>query len=112
MPLNSHSIHQTLTTRRLLGEFRSLRWVPTQPKHLDYVNTQFLLIGESSGVQKALEPQEEDQKEGKAEPAEEVEKLEEEDEQRMKGLSEDDSERIFADLQVQAGSFPKLQTTF
>jgi hypothetical protein len=89
-----------------------LRWVPTQPKHLDYVNTQFLLVGESSGVEKALAPQKEDQEEGKTEPAEEMEKLEDEDVQRMKELSKDDSGRIFADLQVNAGDYPKLKTTF
>jgi hypothetical protein len=97
---------------RLLEEFRSLRWVATQPKHLDYVNTQFLLVGESSGLEKALAQQTEDQKAGKAEPAEEMEKLEEEDMQRMKDLREDDSSRIFADLQADAGNYPKLQTTF
>ncbi|KAK4170533.1 hypothetical protein QBC43DRAFT_306387 [Cladorrhinum sp. PSN259] len=96
----------------LLEEFRSLRWAPTQPKHLDYVNTQFLLVGESSGIDKALEPQEKDQKEGKGEPADELEKLEEEDYERMKDLSQDDAGRIFADLQVHAGEYPKLQTTF
>jgi hypothetical protein len=96
----------------LLEEFRSLRWVPTQPKHLDYVNTQLLLVGESSGTEKALEPQKEDQEEGKAEPAEEMERLEDEDTKRIKGLSEDDSGRIFADLQVHAEDYPKLQTTF
>ncbi|GAB1311499.1 hypothetical protein MFIFM68171_01709 [Madurella fahalii] len=98
--------------KELLDEFRSLRWVPTQPKHLDYVNTQFLLVGESSGLEKALAQQKEDQEEGKAEPAEEMEKLEEEDTKRMKDLSKDDSGRIFADLQVHAGDYPKLQTTF
>ena len=101
-----------LTGCRLLDEFRSLRWVPTQPKHLDYVNTQFLLVGESSGVEKAFEPQKQDQEEGKAEPVDEMEKLEDEDAKRMEGLSEDDSGRIFADLQVHAGDYPKLQTTF
>lgn len=84
----------------------------TQPKHLDYVNTQFLLVGESSGVEKALEPQKADEKENKETPAEELEKLEEEDLQRLKGLSDDDSGRIFADLQVHADDYPKLQTTF
>ncbi|KAK3298734.1 uncharacterized protein B0H64DRAFT_81636 [Chaetomium fimeti] len=98
--------------KELLEEFRSLRWVPTQPKHLDYANAQFLLVGESSGTEKALAPQEEDEKEGKVEPAEEMEELEEEDTERMKGLSKDDSGRIFADLQADAGDYPKLQTTF
>lgn len=97
---------------RILEEFRSLRWVATQPKHLDYVNAQFLLVGESSGTEKALEPQKEDQEEGKAEPAEELEKLEEEDEKRMKGLADNDAARIYADLQARAEKYPKLQTTF
>jgi len=97
---------------RILDEFRSLRWSPTQPKHLDHVNTQFLLVGESSGVDKALEPQKKDQEQGKDEPAEELERLEEADAERMKDLSSDDASRIFADLQAQAGEYPKLQTTF
>jgi hypothetical protein len=84
----------------------------TQPKHLDYVNTQILLVGESSGVKKALEPQKEDEKDGVEEPAEEMEKLEEEDLERMKALSEDDTGRIFADLEAHAKVYPKLQTTF
>ncbi|KAK0664487.1 hypothetical protein QBC41DRAFT_328623 [Cercophora samala] len=96
----------------VLDEFRSLRWAPTQPSHLDYVNTQFLLVGESSGIDKALEPQKNDVKEGKNEPAEELEQLEEEDAQRMKDLNSDDSARIFADLQADAGDYPKLPTTF
>ena len=41
-----------------------------------------------------------------------MEKLEEEDAERMKGLSEDDSGRIFADLEVRAKDYPKLQTEF
>ncbi|KAK4125361.1 hypothetical protein N657DRAFT_644230 [Parathielavia appendiculata] len=98
--------------KELFEEFRSLRWVPTQPKHLDYVNTQFLLVGESSGFEKALALQKEDQEEGKAEPAEEMEKLEDEDAQRMKELSKDDSGRIFADLQAKAGDYSKLKTAF
>ncbi|CAP67706.1 uncharacterized protein PODANS_1_15960 [Podospora anserina S mat+] len=98
--------------KELLEEFRSLRWAPTQPRHLDYVNTQFLLVGESSGIAKALEQQKKDQKEGKNEPAEELEQLEEEDAQRMQDLDDDDAARIFADLQADAGHYPKLPTTF
>lgn len=97
---------------RIKKEFRSLRWIPTQPKHLDYPYAQFLLIGESSGVEKALEPQVKDQREGSAEPVEEMEKLEEEDTKRMRGLSRDDSVSIFTDLEVNAKDYPKLQTTF
>ena len=98
---------------RVQDEFRSLRWMPTQPHHLDYVNTQFLLIGESSGLDKAMQPDPKDKKAGdKEEPLEELEKLEEEDTHRMQDLAGDDSKAIFADLEVRAKDYPKLQTTF
>ena len=59
----------------------------TQPKHLDYVNAQFLLIGESGGeLGKAVEQQDKDAKEDKETPAEELEKLEHEDEIRADHL--------------------------
>ncbi|KAI0130381.1 hypothetical protein BJ170DRAFT_593893 [Xylariales sp. AK1849] len=93
-------------------EFRALRWMPTKPKHLDFANTQFLLVGESSGIEKATEPQKDDKKEGKEEPLEEMEKLADEDTHRMEDLKGDDSAAIFADLDANAKEYPKLQTTF
>lgn len=102
----------TNTSLRIIEEFRSLRWLPTQPKHLDFVNTQFLLIGESSGTKKDLEPQKEDQKNGKENPEVILENLEEEDLDRMKDLAGSQSEAIFADLHTRAKDYPKLQTTF
>ncbi|CAJ2502197.1 Uu.00g095910.m01.CDS01 [Anthostomella pinea] len=96
----------------VLDEFRALRWMPSQPKHLDYVSTQFLLVGESSGIEKATEPQKEDKKEGKEEPVEEMQKLEDEDTHRMEALKGDDSTTIFADLDAHAKDYPKLPTTF
>ena len=82
----------------------------TVAKHLDVVQTQFLLIGESSGIDKAVQP---DKKDGdKEDPIEEMEKLEDEDTKRMEHLGKDDSDAIFADLEVQAKDYPKLQTTF
>ncbi|KAI1863164.1 uncharacterized protein JN550_009900 [Neoarthrinium moseri] len=98
--------------KEVKDEFRSLRWMATNPGHLDYVNTQFLLIGESSGLDKATEPQKEDQKNGKDEPLEELEKLEDEDTHRMEDLKGDDSAAIYGDLEVHAKDYPKLQTTF
>ncbi|OTA98138.1 hypothetical protein M426DRAFT_326220 [Hypoxylon sp. CI-4A] len=97
--------------QEVLDEFRALRWTATQPKHLDFVNAQFLLVGESSGITKATEPQK-DQDEGQEKPAEELEKLEDEDSLRMESLQGDDSVAIFADLHARAEDFPKLQTTF
>ena len=73
--------------RRILNEFRGLRWMPLQPKHLDYENAQFIVIGEGSGeLDKATEPQEKDEKHDKDTPLEEMEKLEHEDEIRVKHL--------------------------
>ena len=88
--------------------------MPTQPKHLDYANMQFLMIGEGgdSDMGHATEPQDKDEKEGKEKPLEEMEMLEDEDTYRMEGLSGDDAEAIFADLEVNAADYPKLQTAF
>ncbi|KAL7622719.1 hypothetical protein AAE478_006397 [Parahypoxylon ruwenzoriense] len=96
--------------REAQDEFRALRWIATQPKHLDFPNTQFLLIGETGGIKKATELQKNE--EGHEEPIKELEKLENEDTKRMEALQGDDSAAIFADLQARAKDFPKLQTTF
>jgi len=98
--------------KEIIDEFRALRWLPTKPEHLNYANAQILLIGESQGLEKALEPQEEDQKEGKEEPEEALEHLEEEDLKRMRDLPGDQSASVFADLTIRASDYPKLQTTF
>ena len=72
---------------RIMEEFRNLRWMPLQPKHLDYENAQFLLIGEGYGdFGKALEPAEEEQGDEKETPREELEKLEDEDGNRIQHL--------------------------
>jgi hypothetical protein len=65
-----------------------LAWSAVQPKHLDYENAQFLLIGEGQGeeIKKALEPVRKDQKQGKDTPLEEIERLEHEDELRVQHL--------------------------
>ena len=68
----------------ILDDFRGLRWMPSQPKHLDYANAQFLIIGESSGLEKATEAQPGDEK--KDTPLQEMEKLEDEDQIRVKHL--------------------------
>lgn len=61
--------------------------MPLQPKLLDYVNTQFLVICEGIGkLGKATEQQSEDEKNDKDTPLEEMEKLEHEDELRIKRL--------------------------
>lgn len=86
--------------------------MPSRPHHLDYDNAQVLLVGESSGIKKALELQEDDENAHKEEPLEEMEDLEKQDLKRMRHLSGDDSASIYADLKVHAEDYPKLQTTF
>ncbi|KAM0556071.1 hypothetical protein ACHAPJ_006059 [Fusarium lateritium] len=98
--------------KEILDEFRALRWLPSKPAHFDYVNAQILLIGESSGIEKAVEPQKKDQKDGKEEPETVLEHLEDDDVKRMKHLADDQSAAIYADLHAHAKDYPKLQTTF
>lgn len=100
-------------SKEVLDEFRSLRWMGTLPRHL-VPNAQFLLVGEPSGVDRALQA---DERDGKArdeveEPIVEMEKLGEEDAERMEHLGKDSSEAIFKDLEASAQGYPKLQTTF
>lgn len=72
---------------RLLDEFRGLRWMPLQPKYLDFENTQILLIGHKEGaLEKAADQQNQNEGEGKDQPVEEMEKLEHEDELRVAHL--------------------------
>lgn len=97
---------------QILDEFRSLRWMGTVPKHL-VPNAQFLLVGESSGIQKAMEPDEKDKDDKDTnEPMEEMEELEHEDVKRMKHLGETDSDAIFLDLEAYAKDRPEIQTEF
>jgi len=96
--------------KEVQNSFGSLRWQPTTPEHLNYINSQFLLIGESEGIANALEHGEDGKGDGK--PREELEKLEDEDTHRMEALKGDDSAAIFADLGARAGDYPKLETTF
>ena len=61
--------------------------MPLEPSLLDYENTQFLLIGESRGIDNALQAQDGDEKkEDRETPHEEMEKLEHEDEIRVQHL--------------------------
>ncbi|KAL7787441.1 hypothetical protein V8C37DRAFT_390312 [Trichoderma ceciliae] len=98
--------------KKIHEEFRDLRWIPSRPNHLDYDNAQVLLIGESSGIKKALVLHEEDEKAHKEEPLEVMEDMEEEDLKRMRQLPGDHSASIYADLKAHAEDYPKLQTTF
>lgn len=70
-----------------------------------------MLIGESSGIEKATEAPRDHEK-GEEDPREELEELAEEDEKRMQALSGDDSEAIFADLHASAKDYADMQMSF
>lgn len=61
--------------------------MPLQPKLLNYVNAQFLIIGHAGdNLDKATEQQPSDEKQDKDTPLEEMEKLSHEDELRVENL--------------------------
>lgn len=99
-------------SEEIMDEFRGLRWIPTLPKHLNVEYTQFLLIGESSGIEKATHPTGDKKKEGKEDMEAEIDTLEHEDTSRMKSLAQDDAGAIFTDLEASSEDYPKLMTTF
>ena len=116
-------------SEEIMQEFRDLRWMPLQPKLLDYVNTQFLLIGESRGVDGAMGEGKQGGEEGMKE---EMERLEGEDEVRVQGLSGKCSllevragnegvkanesvtgnDAVFADLGLSKREYPQVPSTW
>lgn len=95
----------------VMDEFRGRGWMPPEPKHFDYQNAQILLIGESLDDSKALEANSKDEKnDSKETPAEEVEKLEHEDELRVEHLKGDDT--VFDDLHISSKEYPSVPTTW
>ncbi|KAH8661522.1 hypothetical protein BGZ60DRAFT_566194 [Tricladium varicosporioides] len=93
-------------------KFRGLRWMPTEPGHLEYESTQFLVIGDGiNGFGGAVEEMSKDKKDrNKEKPVDEVEKLGEEDHARVDGLEENDP--VFADLGLSSKEYPHLRTTW
>ncbi|KAF4300767.1 hypothetical protein GTA08_BOTSDO10847 [Botryosphaeria dothidea] len=98
--------------KEVIEEFRGLAWAPVKPQYLDYANLQILLIGEGTdgNLANALEPKSKDQKAGKEEPEEELEKLEHEDELRVQHLHGNDT--VFDDLKLSKDEYPKVPTTW
>lgn len=98
-------------TKEIQEQFRGRRWMPVTPETLDFVGAQFLLIGEGMGdTEKAAEMSSKDEKHDKEKPEDELEKLEEEDHERVAHLKEDDP--VFADLGLSSKEYPHLQTTW
>lgn len=86
--------------------------MPLEPELLNYQNTQFLIIGEGMGeMDKAVEEMSKDAKDDEKEkPVEELEKLQEEDHDRVEHLKGDDP--VFADLGLSSKEYSKMQTTW
>ncbi|KAI9801673.1 MAG: hypothetical protein M1833_002355 [Piccolia ochrophora] len=98
-------------SKDIQDDFRGRGWMPLQARMLDYDNTQLLLIGEGQDeMKKAVEEQPKDQKQDKAAPLEEMEKLEEEDDERVNHLKEDDP--VFVDLDLDSKEHSTLQSTW
>ncbi|TWU76357.1 hypothetical protein ED733_006267 [Metarhizium rileyi] len=102
---------------KVLEKFKGLRWVGAQPEFLDYPRAQMLLIGHKTGLGK------EDGSDGEGEGdgdgngdgddvVDVLSELEEQDVERMRHLSTDESDAIYADLQSRKMAHPKIQKDF
>jgi hypothetical protein len=70
-----------------MEKFRDLRWVPAEPEFLDYPNAQFLMIGEAQDdLGKGGIAEEGGKEPNQEQPGEELEKFEEENEERVESL--------------------------
>lgn len=68
-------------------KFGDYRWIPLEPELMDYPNAQFLMIGEAQQeLGKAAVAEPGDKRPEEIQPGEEVEKLEEENEERVEHL--------------------------
>jgi hypothetical protein len=94
----------------VMAKFHDLRWVPTEPEFLDYPSSQFLMIGAAQdNLGKAGEALPGAEKETKERPADELDKLEGENEERVNSLAGDHT--IFDDLGLDTkrhGELPKF----
>lgn len=114
-------------SEKIMDDFRDLRWMPLKPEVLDYANAQVLLIGEDA--EKALEGLPRDEREGKDGVKEEMERLEGEDEVRVRHLkgksfgvrlmavdcanrdiTGDDA--VFEDLGISKSDYPQVPSTW
>ena len=103
--------------------------MPLKPECLNYANAQFILIGHKDNeLEKAADQQPEGEDQGKDKPIEEMEKLEDEDHNRIEHLKGSSSrhgsaakrrvnqregdDSVFVDLELNSQDYPKLQTTW
>ncbi|KAL1859380.1 hypothetical protein Plec18167_006665 [Paecilomyces lecythidis] len=92
-------------------KFGDYRWIPLEPELINYPNAQFLMIGEGQDEFKKAASAEPDGKQAHEEqPGEEVEKLEEENEERIEALGGDHA--VYEDLGLEAEKYPQVPTTW
>ncbi|KAJ5161103.1 hypothetical protein N7492_006495 [Penicillium capsulatum] len=70
----------------VLGKFGGLRWVPLKPEFIEYPNAQILMIGEAQDQLGKAATAEGNKQAHEEEPGQELEKLEQENEQRVEAL--------------------------
>ena len=70
----------------VLAKFGDLRWVPLEPEFIEYPNSQFLMIGEAQGQLGKAATSEGRKQEHEEEPGQEIEKLEQENADRVDAL--------------------------
>lgn len=82
-----------------MDEFQGLRWGALEPKHLDYKHAEVLFIGEK-GVPEG----------GHEATIEEMERLKDEDEMRVRHLN--GNEAVFVDLELDKKEFAGIGSTW
>ncbi|KAF9892948.1 hypothetical protein FE257_000540 [Aspergillus nanangensis] len=92
-------------------KFGDYRWIPLEPEFLDYPNAQFLMIGGAhQDLGKAAVGDAGDKRPEEHQPGEELEKLEQENEERVDNLRGDDA--VYEDLGYHAKQHPQVPTTW
>lgn len=92
-------------------KFADYRWVPLEPVFINYPNAQFLMIGEAQDeLGKAAIAEPGGKRENQEQPGEELEKLEQENEERIEALQGDAT--VYQDLGLDAKNYPQVPTTW
>ncbi|KAJ5115893.1 hypothetical protein N7456_000241 [Penicillium angulare] len=94
----------------VLEKFGDLRWVPLQPEFIEYPNAQILMIGQGTDTLGKAATAEGDKKPGEAEPGQELNRLADENEERIHSLQ--GNETVFQDLGLDAKKYRSLPTTW
>ena len=97
-----------------MQDFQSLRWIPTQPRHLDHPNAQFLLVGHSAGIEEAFKPDTKGAEKEKKPAEDEImikEELLEGEEDLMYNIKEDEVADVLLDLEKYSHDM-KVETEF